>query len=77
VSRPPESLWATIAAVWRETDGAPRTQPLLIASICAGIAGYTLAEATGLPLAVSYVATVLVVFATATAALAIRRRGGG
>ena len=74
MSRAPESLLASIAAVWRGEDGAPPTRPLLIASICAGIAGFTLAAATGLPVVLSYVITVVVVFAIATAVLVARRR---
>jgi hypothetical protein len=74
VSRAPESLLASIAAVWRGEDGTPPTRPLLIASICAGIAGFTLAAATGLPIVESYVLTVVVVFAIATAVLVARRR---
>jgi hypothetical protein len=74
VSRSPESLRQSIAAVWRGTDGTPPTGPLVVASICAGIAGYTLADATGLPIVASYVLTVLVVFALTTAVLVARRR---
>jgi hypothetical protein len=48
--------------------------PLLVASICAGILGFTLAEATGLSLLASYVITVVVVFAVARAVTSWRRR---
>jgi hypothetical protein len=47
--------------------------PLLVASICAGILGFTLAEATGIPLLASYAITVVVVFAIANV-IAARRR---
>jgi hypothetical protein len=53
-------------------DRTPRT--LVVASICAGIVGFTVGEATGLPLLASFVVTVLVVLAVATALTALRRR---
>lgn len=78
MSRAPESLTASIAAVWRGQDGEPPTRAIAIASVCAGIAGFTLADATGLSIVASYVVTVIVVFAVATGVLVgIRRTGGG
>jgi hypothetical protein len=61
-----------LAAAWREPGGATRTQPILVASVCAGVIGYTLASALQLNVLLSYAITVVVVFVVATLVLAWR-----
>jgi hypothetical protein len=47
-------------------------QPILVASVCAGIVGFTLASALHLNVLVAYVVTVIGVFAITTAVLVWR-----
>lgn len=71
----PRSIRAALGAAWADPNGAPRTQPILVASICSGVLGYTLASALDLNLLVAYVLTVLGVFIVTTVVL-IRRSPG-
>jgi hypothetical protein len=54
--------------------GANRTQPILVASICSGVIGFTLAQALKIDVVLAYVVTVVVVFAATFAVLAYRDR---
>lgn len=78
VSRPPHRdrpLPERIAAVWRDPAGGTRTRPVFVASLCAGVIGFTLARALHLNELVAYVLTVVVVFSITTAVLVWRDTG--
>ena len=79
VSRPSHRdrpLPERIAAVWRDPAGGTRTRPVFVASLCAGVIGFTLARALHLnERIVAYVLTVIVVFAVTTAVLVWRDTG--
>jgi hypothetical protein len=64
--------------------GAPRayppgvrglSQPIFVASVCAGVVGFTLASALRLNVLVSFAITVIAVFVVAGAVRAMRARG--
>jgi hypothetical protein len=61
-----------VVDAWRGSDGAPRTRPIFVASVCAGVLGFTLARAFGIDLLLAYVLTVVGVFLVATLVL-VRR----
>ena len=67
------SLRAAIVAAWR-AHGATRTQPILVASVCSGVLGYTVAQGLHVNVLLAYVLTVVVVFALTTAVLVYRDR---
>jgi hypothetical protein len=66
------SLRERLAAAWRDQDGAPRTQPIFVASVCSGVIGFTLARALHLNVVLSFVVTVIAVFVVTTVVL-VRR----
>ena len=78
MSRPPDRarpLPERVAAVWRNPAGGTRTRPVFVASLCAGVIGFTLARALHLNVLVAYVVTVIAVFAVTTAVLVWRDTG--
>ena len=75
MSRSPDgarTLRSRLAAAWRGSGGATRTQPIFIASVCSGVIGFTLASALHVDVLLSFAITVVVVFVIATLVLARR-----
>jgi hypothetical protein len=71
---PDARLRAAIASAWRDAPGASRTRPILVASICSGVIGYTLSQALEIDVLLAYAVIVVVVFAATTAVLVYRDR---
>jgi hypothetical protein len=72
--RSDRTLRASIVAAWRGDGGAAPTQPILVASVCSGVLGYTVAQGLHVNVLLAYLLTVVVVFALTTAVLVYRDR---
>ncbi len=72
--RPARNLRDAIVAAWRGDGAAARTQPILVASVCSGVLGYTVAQGLHVNVVLAYLLTVAVVFALTTAVLVYRDR---
>ena len=70
------SLREVVVAAWSGSGDSPRTRPVFVASICAGVLGFTLASAFHVALVLSFLITVVGVFLVTTLVLLWRGRAG-